>query len=103
MPSSLRAAVGHQRGDRLRVDGAAEIVPLTELTAVPRQERELLLELDPFGHRIERQSMRDRKNGAANRLSVIARIEIRDKRAIDLQHVERKAPQITQARVTGAE
>src|SRR6185295_9979952 len=61
-----------------------------------------LLGLDTFGCRAEQKQMRHGQDGAAYDPRVFARIEIRDERTVDPEHVERELPQKPKARTAGA-
>src|SRR5262245_45746750 len=99
----MGAAVGHQPSYLLRADGPAEVVTLTELAALLREECELPLGFDTFGDGLERQLMCNRQDRAADRLSVFAGSEIRHEGTIDLEHVEGESTQIAQTRVARTE
>src|SRR5688572_7645010 len=99
----LPAALDHQRADLLGFDQRAEKVALAVLAVVPRQERDLAFRLDTVGDGVERQAVSDRQDCVAEHLRVLVRVEVRHERTVDLQHVERKLPQISEARIAGAE
>src|SRR5688572_17368834 len=96
LPRGLRTALRHQAANFDWIDRPTKVVPLAELAALLREERKLLLRLNAFGHDIQGQAVRDGKDEAADRLRIGARIEVRDERPVDLQHVQRKAPQVAQ-------
>src|SRR5262245_12107219 len=71
--------------------------------AVVQQKLELLFVLDALGYRLHPEALRKRKNRSADRRTVTVHADVPYERAIELQSVDRKAPEVVQARVTGAE
>src|SRR5690606_2374047 len=90
LSSGLPASLDHHRADLLGLDRRAEVVPLTVLAVVPRQEQLLLLRLDALGNGVEREAVRDRQDGAADDLRTLALRNVREERAVDLERSEER-------------
>src|SRR5690554_5660563 len=95
--------IAKQAGDLGRSERWAEQKALAVAAPVTGQELELPLGLDAFSDRVEPEPLRDRQDGAADRLIVAARVELGDEGAVDLEHVDRKAAKVTQARISRSE
>src|SRR5207344_165903 len=81
----------------------AEEVSLALVAAKAPQLRELLRRLDALGHRLEPERAAQADDGAHDRGISTVRGQARDERAVDLEHVDREALEIAQARVARAE
>jgi hypothetical protein len=61
---------------------------------VLREKRLLLLRIDAVGYGVEQKAVGDGNDGGAHGLGVLARVEVRDERRADFQHIERKLLQV---------
>src|SRR5690348_257869 len=90
----------------LQVRGSDRLVEeeaLTELAAEILQAVELLLQLDPFGDRLQLQRLAERDYRARECGFRIAPADVIDERLVDFENVDREALQIAERGVPGAE
>src|SRR5262245_66149275 len=85
------------------VGGAAEEVALRLIAQLALQELKLGLRLDSFGQNREAQPAPKPKYGANDGRGLVIRIDRLDKRAVDLDLVERERQQVGQRGIAGAE
>src|ERR1700678_2155117 len=88
---------------RIRGDRRTHEKSLNGIAALGLEEFELCLGCHAFGDDLETQVVPERNNGAHDRGIVRILADVRDKGAIDLQRIERKALQIIQRTVAGTE
>src|SRR4051812_7665787 len=82
----------------------AEIVSLQLIAAGPEHRLGLIHGLDAFGYGLHLQLPREAADGADDCRAVFAlhRIQVANEAAIDLDFIEREAPQIAERRIGGA-
>jgi len=93
----------HQISELIREQRRAEVKSLVLITSQFRQQGELLGGFDTLGDHFQMQAVRQRNDRANDRCVLRAPGHLLDKAAVDFQLINRQAPQVTHARVTGAE
>src|SRR6185437_7942642 len=96
-------ALAQEAGERIGGYGFAAEISLVLIAAEPAQEVQLLLRLHALGDHLQMQAVRQRHDGAHDLRIIAAGGDFLDEGVIDLELVERQAPQVAQARVAGAE
>src|SRR2546421_365916 len=94
---------GKERGESRGLERHAEETSLPLLAAQIEQALELCRALEPFGGDADADGMRQRGDGAHDRLVGEVRLDGAQEQPIDLQLVDRQLAQIGEARVAGAE
>src|SRR6202789_3815154 len=94
---------GQKLDKRTRGDRRTHQKSLNGIATLGLEELELCLGCHAFGDDLEAQGLPERNNGAHDRRIVRILADVRDKGAIDLQRIERKALQIIQRTIAGAE
>src|SRR6202020_2138970 len=89
--------------ERTRRDRRTHQKSLNGIATLGLEKLELCLGCHAFGDDLEAQGLPERNNGAHDRRIVRILTDVRDKGAIDLQRIERKALQIIQRTVAGTE
>src|SRR5690242_16474261 len=95
LPDHLAAFLGRRR-DR-------EAIPLDLVAAVRREQLELLLRLNAFGHHFEPEAVSEADDRERDHRVFGVGRDVADEGIVDLESVDRKALQIRQARIPGAE
>src|SRR5690606_10333679 len=99
----LARARGEQGLERLRRRGPGEEVALAEVAAERGEHRELLVGLDALGHRRQAERVRQRDDRGGDRRVLRLAAQPGDERAVELDDVQREAPQLAERRPARAE
>ena len=102
-PTSGAYALAQRELEIRGLNGLVEEEALTQLAAEILQAVQLLLQLDPFGDRLQLQRFAQRDHRARERRLRVASAHIVDERLVDLEDVDREALQVSERRVAGAE
>ena len=89
--------------EALDASGPTEEIALRLIAQLALQELELGLRLHPFGQDREAQPAPKPKDGANDGRGLVIRIDRPDKRAVDLDLVERERQQVGKRGIAGAE
>ena len=98
-----RFPASEQCGRALGRDGRRKKIALRFVATVSREEFELRGVFDTLGDDGEIEAVRERDDRAGNERVVGIGVRVPYERAVDLQRIERKALEVTKARVAGAE
>src|SRR5262249_41268353 len=83
--------------------GLAEAIALHEVDAGGAQEQVLLGGLHALGRHLHAEAAAEADDGVHDRRRLARAFDVADEAAVDLELVEREAPQVEQARIAGAE
>src|SRR5450830_952458 len=93
----------HQLSEVIGSHGFAEQETLTLLTAVGFEKFQLLKRLDAFGNDVQVQALAQADDGADQLRILAVFAQAAHEGLIDLQHIDGKPSQVTEAGITGAE